>query len=120
MKILASVLIFVTIVSFSCTDRDDNLEGVQIRVENTTQTTFTEVRIDSLVFSDLQPDDLAFYQQYDSLELPQTIELLGDSLDLIVAVDTAFVIDSLQLHLFTYRITGLTEATEAEVEVLKD
>jgi len=120
MKFLLSIMICLSIVVFSCADRDDNLEGVQIRVQNTTNTTFKEVVIDSLIFADLEPGDLAFYQQYDSLVLPQRIELLGDSLNLTVAIDTSFVIDSIQLHLFTYRIKGLTEELDAEVDVLKD
>lgn len=121
MKILTAVLICISIIAFSCSDRDDNLEGVQIRVKNASATTFSEVKIDSLVFADLEPDDLAFYQQFNGLELPDTIELISDSLNFNVTIDTVFVIDSLQLQLFTYRIKESTESIEVvEVEVLKD
>ena len=120
MKSVASLILFCIVVLFSCTDRDDNLEGVQIRVENTTGTTFTEVVIDSLVFSDMQPDDIAFYQKYDGLVLPTNILLKGDSLELSVAVDSIFEIDSTKLNLFTYRIKGLSIDVDAEVVVLKD
>jgi len=120
MKVLTSILICLSIVVFSCTDQDDNLEGVQIRVQNRTATTFSKVTIDSLIFSDLQPDELAFYQKYDGIELPQIIEIEGDSLYLSVEIDTTMTIDSTQLSLFTYRIKGLSETIEAEVEILKD
>ena len=43
MKSIASLALFCVVILFSCTDRDDNLEGVQIRVQNTTGTTFNEV-----------------------------------------------------------------------------
>ena len=120
MKSVASLVLFCVVILFSCTDRDDNLEGVQIRVQNTTGITFTEAVIDSLVFSDLQPDEIAFYQKFDGLVLPSNMLLKGDSLEITVVIDTMFEIDSTKLSLFTYRIKGLSDAMEAEVEVLKD
>lgn len=120
MKSIACLVFFCTVILFSCTDRDDNLEGVQIRVQNTTGTTFTEVVIDSLVFSDLQAEETAFYQKYDGLVLPQRVMLKTDSLEFTVAIDTMFAIDSTQLNLFTYRIKGLSDGSAAEVDILKD
>lgn len=120
MKILASLLIGCTILLFSCTDRDDNLEGLQIRVQNKTDKTFSEVVIDSLVFADVQSNELTFYQKKDSLMLPQQVFLKSDSLVLTVAIDTIFELDSIGLNLFTYRIKGWSDGMDAEVEVLKD
>lgn len=120
MKSLASLILICLVVLLSCTDRDDNLEGVQVRVQNTTGIIFTEVVLDSLVFSDLQPDEIAFYQKYDGLVLPSNILLKGDSLELSVAIDSLFEIDSTKLNLFTYRIKGLFDDTEAEVDILRD
>lgn len=120
MKSIACLVFFCTVILFSCTDRDDNLEGVQIRVQNTTGTTFTEVVIDSLLFSDLQEEETTFYQKYDGLVLPQNVMLKTDSLEFTVAIDTMFQIDSTKLNLFTYRIKELTEAMKKEVDVLKD
>ena len=76
--------------------------------------------IDSLLFSDLQPDEIAFYQKNDSLELPRTVILKGDSLEWTVAIDTMFEIDSIKLNLFTYQINGLSDSIALEVKVLKD
>lgn len=120
MRISIAVLIFSLVLVFSCTDRDDNLEGVQIRVQNTTETTFKEVVIDSLVFADVQPDDLPFYQKYEGLTLPQSLVLTTDSISMTVNVDSIFEIDSTQLNLFTYRIKGLTEEMSVTADVLKD
>lgn len=120
MKSIASLVLLCVVVFFSCTDRDDNLEGVQIRVQNNTAAVLTEVTIDSLQFSDLQPDEIAFYQKYNGLSLPQSVLLKGDSLEMTLAIDTVFQIDSTQLNLFTYRIKGLSDDIETEVEVLKD
>jgi len=53
----------------------------------------------------MQPEEIAFYQKYDGLVLPQSVLLKGDSLELTVAVDTMFAIDSTKLNLFTYRIS---------------
>jgi len=120
MKFLASILICFTVVLFSCTDRDDNLEGVQIRVQNTTGTAFTIVDIDSLTFSDVEAGQTVFYQQYDGKILPNSVSLMGDSLSLNIAIDSVFEIDSTMLNLFTYKIKGLTEGEAASIEILKD
>jgi hypothetical protein len=120
MKSFVSFVLFCIVVLSACTDRDDNLEGVQIRVQNTTETTFTEVIIDSLIFADIRPDDLPFYQKYDGLTLPRSMILTSDSLSITVNVDSIFEIDSTQLNLFTYRIKGLTEEIGVGVVVLKD
>ncbi|MFS4449307.1 hypothetical protein [Maribacter sp. 2307UL18-2] len=120
MKLIISFTILCTVILFSCTDRDDNLEGVQIRVQNTTETTFSEVVIDSLLFQDLQPEEIAFYQKYDSLVLPRSVALKTDSLDFSIAVDTMLELDSVKLHLFTYRIKRSLEDETLEIEILKD
>lgn len=120
MRFLVSVMICFAVVLFSCTDRDDNLEGVQIRVQNTTSTSFTEVAIDSLIFTDVQPEETVFYQQYMGTVLPNTVVLTGDSLSVSIAADNTFEIDSTRLNLFTYRIKGLAEGESATVEVLQD
>ncbi len=120
MKLFFSFILFASIVAISCTDRDDTLEGVQIRVQNTTNTTFNEVLIDTLLFADLQPNDLSFYQQYDSLVIPKRVRIFADSLNLTIVLDTLVVADSTQLNLFTYSIKEITETKEIEVDLLQD
>ncbi|TMM56074.1 hypothetical protein FEE95_15685 [Maribacter algarum] len=120
MKFLVSILICFSVVLFSCTDRDDKLEGVQIRVQNTTSTSFTEIGIDSLVFSDIQSGRTVFYQQYNGDVLPSNVILTTDSLSTTVAVDNTFEIDSTILNLFTYKIKSMSEGENATIEILKD
>lgn len=120
MKSIVSLMLFCAVVLFSCSDRDDNLEGVQIRVQNSTASTFTEVVIDSLVFSNLESEEIGYYQKYDGLFLPKSVMLKTDSLEFQVAIDTLFAIDSTTLNLFTYRIKGMPEGAAPEVQVLKD
>lgn len=120
MRILFAAMVFSVILILSCTDRDDNLEGVQIRVLNATSTTFSEVTVDSLLFSNLKPDDIPFYQRYNGTTLPSNVMLSTDSLTVTVSVDSVFQIDTTSLNLFTYRIYKLTEETELRVEVLED
>lgn len=119
MKTFVSILVCFTVVLFSCTDRDDNLEGVQIRVQNTTATTYTEVAIDSLLYPNVAADTRTFYQGFTGNSLPSAIVLTSDSLEMNVTVGNTFAIDTAQLNLFTYRIKGSTQEA-MEVEVLKD
>lgn len=120
MKLIVSLLLCISIVVISCTDRDDNLEGVQIRVQNATSTSFNEVLVDTLLFGDLQPDDLTFYQRYDSLVLPQSVQVFADSLNMTIELDSLVELDSTQLFLFTYRIKEMSETMDLEIEVLQD
>ena len=120
MKLLVSILICFSVVLFSCTDRDDKLEGVQIRVQNTTSTSFAEVGIDSLVFTDIQSGRTVFYQQYNGDVLPSRVILTTDSLSTSIVVDNTFEIDSTVLNLFTYKIGGLSEGGNATIEIIKD
>lgn len=120
MRIFPVALFFSIVLLFSCTDRDDNLEGVQIRVQNTTETTFAEVAIDSLIYPNVTGDTRTFYQGFTGNALPNTIVLTSDSLETNVDVDNTFEIDTTQLNLFTYLIKGSIQDSSVEVEVLKD
>ncbi|MFS4494156.1 hypothetical protein [Maribacter sp. 2308TA10-17] len=120
MKFLVSILICFTVVLFSCTDRDDKLEGVQIRVQNTSISSFTEVGIDSLFFLDVQSGRTVFYQAYNGNVLPSNVILTTDSLSVSIAVDNTFEIDSTTLNLFTYKIKDLPEGDSTTIEILKD
>ncbi len=120
MKLLVSLILCVSIIAISCTDRDDNLEGIQIRVQNATNTTLNEVLVDTLLYGDLQPDDLTFYQRYDSLILPQNVQIFADSLNMTIELDSLIELDSTQLFLFTYRIKEMSETMDLEIEVLQD
>ena len=122
MRFLASITICFALIFFSCTDRDDNLEGVQLRVLNTANTTFTNVIIaDSLVFSDVQSGELTFYQEFDGIDLPQEVMLTNSSLTETVSVAANTIeIDTTILNLITYRI-GLTEdETDIRVNLIRD
>ena len=120
MKIVVSMFICFSLIALSCTDRDDNLEGVQIRVLNATASTYREIVIDSLFFVDVQPDELPFYQKYEGTTLPDRVLLSLDSLVITVTADSIFEIDSTKLNLFTYRIYDLADEMGAKVEILKD
>jgi len=119
MKFLASILICFTVVVFSCTDRDDNLEGVQIRVQNVTSTSYSEITIDSLVFTEVPSGRTVFYQQFNGETLPSDVIITSDSISQTIAVDNTFEIDSTVLNLFTYRINNLSPE-EITIEILKD
>jgi len=120
MRILMAALFFSIVLLLSCTDRDDNLEGVQIRVQNTTETTFAEVAIDSLIYPDVEADTRTFYQAYIGTTIPGTVVLRADSLELNVTADNTFEIDTTQLNLFTYQIKKGADNAAITIEVLKD
>ena len=122
MRFLASITICFALIFFSCTDRDDNLEGVQLRVLNTANTTFTNVIIaDSLVFSDVQSGELTLYQEFDGVDLPQEVMLTNSSLTETVSVAANTIeIDTTILNLITYRIGRAEDETDIRVNLLRD
>jgi len=119
MKFLTAIMICFTVVLFSCNDRDDNLEGVQIRIQNATNTSYSEITIDSLVFTEIPSGRTVFYQQFNGDSLPSDVIITNNSISQTIAVDNTFEIDSTVLNLFTYKINNLSPE-ETTIEILKD
>ncbi len=120
MKPVLSLMLSFVVVLVSCTDRDDNLTGIQIRVQNNTETLFAEVVIDTLSFFDIQPQQQKFYKNYSNDRLPERMSIRTDSLMFDLTVDNQITFDTTDLNLFTYRIFKMDDSTDFKATIVKD
>ncbi|MDL5510794.1 hypothetical protein QSE00_03125 [Arenibacter sp. M-2] len=67
MKRLALLFLIVT-VFIGCTDRDDDLEGVNIRIKNESSVTFDTVQVgsDDMIHENIAPEEYSGYLEYET------------------------------------------------------
>ena len=67
MRKLILALTTFAVLSTSCTDRDDDLSAVNIRIKNSSTVVFDEVLVgdETHIYEDLSPDSFSEYQEYE-------------------------------------------------------
>lgn len=106
MKRVLLLSFFCIGIFLSCTDRDDNVSMVNIRVQNSTSLFFTEVRIakNDTVYQNIEAGKFSEYIEYEKAYTTTTLTILTDSTSynyFPVVVST----DSLPIGFYTYEIT---------------
>ena len=92
-------------ISYACTDRDDDLNGVNIRIKNNTEAAFTEVRVvaNDTVYENIPAgeysDYIAFVRAFEAAEL----SIVTDSITYNY-LPTAVFVDSLPIGFYTYEL----------------
>ncbi|MCX2719298.1 hypothetical protein [Lentiprolixibacter aurantiacus] len=68
MKRCIFLIAVLVLANFSCTDQDDDLAAVNIRVKNVSGLVFDSVLVgeSTEAFTDLVPDDYSEYQEFDT------------------------------------------------------
>lgn len=74
------LLLVILATSFSCTDRDDNLTKVNLRIKNTSDLTYQEVTVvsDANVYSDISSGSYSGYVEFDQLYSYAYIKILSE------------------------------------------
>ncbi|RKR07006.1 hypothetical protein CLV91_3236 [Maribacter vaceletii] len=77
-QIVFLVLVFIAIVG--CTDRDDNVSKVNLRIKNTSTVNFDEVTVVSSenVYSNIAVDAYSDYLEFDELYSYAYVQILAD------------------------------------------
>ena len=67
MKRFALLLLIATVI-IACADRDDNLEGVNIRIKNESSVTFDTVQVggDEMIHENIGPEEYSGYLEYET------------------------------------------------------
>ena len=106
MKILGpSLLLFFLLLSFaSCDDRDDNLTGPNIRIQNLSSKNFNrvEVRVDTLFFENISSEGFSEYKEFDIAYQLDTLRVETDSTTLNFLPDS--ITSPLPIGLYTYQL----------------
>lgn len=106
MKILApsfiALILFVGIVA--CDDRDDNLTGPNIRIQNLSTQNFSrvEIRVDTLFFENVSSDGFSDYMEFDVAYQQDTLRIEADSTVINFVPDS--ISNPLPIGLYTYQL----------------
>ena len=103
-KIIFSVILTV-FIAFACTDRDDELLGVNIRINNKSSVNFTsvQVRVDTLVFENIPADGFSDYLALEMAYYADTITIETDSMQFRFVPDS--IGNPLPRGLYTYELS---------------
>ncbi|TLP81027.1 hypothetical protein [Maribacter sp. ACAM166] len=106
MKRIFLLSIFSIVLLFSCTDRDDNVDMVNIRIQNSTKQFFSEVRIAQrdTVYVNIAAGDFSEYMEYETAYQSSALTILTDSMSLNY-FPLEIPSDSLPIGFYTYEIT---------------
>ncbi|WP_298506350.1 hypothetical protein [uncultured Maribacter sp.] len=105
------LLLVILITSFSCTDRDDNITKVNLRIKNTSEVTYQEVIVvsDTTKYTNISSGSYSDYLEYDQLYSYAYINIISDG-ETYVLQPVDFVGESLLAPgFYTYEL-GLDES----------
>ena len=106
MKRVLLLSIFCIGLFFSCTDRDDNVSMVNIRIQNSTSLFFSEVRLakNDTVYENIEAGKFSEYIEFEKAYPTAALTILTDSTSLNYFPTKVFT-DSLPIGFYTYEIT---------------
>lgn len=115
MKRLFILSIFSIILLFSCTDRDDNVNMVNIRVQNSTELFFNEVQIAQrdTVYENIAANEFSPYLEYETAYQTSALTILTDSTSYNY-FPSEVPVDTLPIGFYTYEIS-LSEENQIEL-----
>lgn len=95
-------LFLVTVLS--CDDRDDNLTGPNIRIQNLSDQNFSrvEIRVDTLFFENIASDGFSDYLEFDVAYQQDELRIEADSTVIDFTPDS--ISSPLPIGLYTYQL----------------
>jgi hypothetical protein len=111
------VLIIVAIITtVACTDRDDDVTTVNIRIQNSTNILFQEVRVAGAdtIYEDVAAGDFSNYLEYGEAFEEMSLTVMADSASFSYTPETTFT-DSLPIGFYTYELS-LDEANQLDLK----
>ena len=106
MKIFAPafILLILLVTLLSCDDRDDNLTGPNIRIQNLSNQNFSrvEVRVDTLFFENITSNGFSDYMEFDIAYQQDTLRIETDSTVINFVPDS--ISSPLPIGLYTYQL----------------
>jgi len=117
---LVSILILFTIVFISCTDRDDDVAFVNLRIKNNTSLVFNQVQVieKDTIYENIVDGSYSEYYEFDeaSAEMNLTIETDSSTFN-YQAKET--ILDSLPIGFYTYELS-LNEENQIKLNFIID
>lgn len=121
MKRFLLLMVLLTTGFFSCTDRDDDLEAVNIRIKNSSTLPFDSVQVGEAAepYTNLAPDEYSDYQEFETAYTYAFVQInSGEETYTLQPID--FVGETpLPLGFYTYEL-DVTEAGEVVLTFVVD
>ncbi len=115
------LVMILVLGALSCTDRDDDLVAVNIRIKNSSDLVFDSVRVGESEepFTNLNPDDYSDYQEYETAYTYAFVQITsGEEVFTLQPID--FVGETpLPLGFYTYEL-DVTDTGEVLLEFVID
>lgn len=115
MKRFLLVFVIFSAVLFSCTDRDDDVNMVNIRIKNDTDFNFSEVRVSEkdTVYENILSGEFSEYYEFESAPEEMGLTIVSDSTT-FQYVPSVLALDSLPIGFYTYEL-GLDEENQIKL-----
>ena len=99
---LISLILLVGVAS--CDDRDDNLTGPNIRIQNLSSQNFSrvEIRVDTLFFENISSEGFSDYMEFEVAYQQDTLRIEADSTTINFIPDS--ISSPLPVGLYTYQL----------------
>ena len=112
-RFLLVCVVFLGVI-LSCTDRDDNVDSVNIRIKNQTDFNFNEVQIveKDTVYENISAGGLSEYYEFLSAAEEMGLTIVTDSTT-FTYTPNPLAIDSLPIGFYTYEL-GVNEENQIE------
>ena len=121
MKRFILIMVLLATGLFSCTDRDDDLESVNIRIKNSSALLFDSVEVGEApeAYTNVAPDEYSDYQEFETAYTYAFVQITsGEETYTLQPID--FVGETpLPLGFYTYEL-DITEAGEVVLTFVVD
>jgi hypothetical protein len=113
-KLILSLLVIIGLL-YACTDRDDDVNAVNIRIKNNTESLFNEVLIveNDTVYENIPAGEFSEYIEFQRAFEATELTVKTDSTTLTYTPSEVFT-DSLPLGFYTYELS-FDEAQQIEL-----
>ncbi len=110
MKRLIPLVLLVLVSVFSCTDRDDNIDSVNIRIKNVSDLSFDTVQVGNAdaVHENVAPGEFSEYFSYEEAYRYAYIELVAAGETYILQPIDFVGEDPLNVGFYTYELLPVT------------
>ncbi|MGJ8658926.1 hypothetical protein [Cellulophaga fucicola] len=121
-KLFLPIVLLMLTFCFSCDDRDDNLEAVNIRIKNTSSVTYTTVQVGDAetVHTNIAPDAFSEYLEYETAYGYAYISIEADGQTYTLQPIDYVGETPLPLGFYTYELNIIEESNSVELTLVVD
>lgn len=119
-RLLVSVLVLFTIIFISCTDRDDDVALVNLRIKNNTSLVFNQVQVieKDTIYENIVDGGYSEYYEFEEASAEMNLTIETDSTTFNYQAQET-ILDSLPIGFYTYELS-LNEENQINLKFIID